>query len=281
MMNVDLHLHTTASDGSFTPTKVVDKAVELGLKTIAITDHDTIGGIEEAQLAAVDKNLEVIPGIELNTDISDVEVHILGYYINTNDLKLTDTLSKLRNSRYNRAQRMVKKLNQLGIDITFKRVCQLAGEGSLGRVHIAQAIIESGYVKEISQAFDRYIGKGSPAYINRYKLTPVEAVKLVKRAGGVPVLAHPALAKRDYLIPELVNAGLQGLEVYHSEHDEDDVQHYAALAEEYELIKTGGSDCHGPNKGRTLIGTVDVPSSVVFKLKESTLDLVSLNSMSS
>ncbi|SDC51053.1 MULTISPECIES: PHP domain-containing protein [unclassified Candidatus Frackibacter] len=281
MMNVDLHLHTTASDGSFTPTKVVDKAVELGLKTIAITDHDTIGGIEEAQLAAVDKNLEVIPGIELNTDISDAEVHILGYYINTNDLKLTDTLSKLRNSRYNRAQRMVKKLNQLGIDITFKRVCQLAGEGSLGRVHIAQAIIESGYVKEISQAFDRYIGKGSPAYINRYKLTPVEAVKLVKRAGGVPVLAHPALAKRDYLIPELVNAGLQGLEVYHSEHDEDDVQHYAALAEEYELIKTGGSDCHGPNKGRTLIGTVDVPSSVVFKLKESTLDLVSLNSMSS
>ncbi|SJZ31149.1 PHP domain-containing protein [Selenihalanaerobacter shriftii] len=266
-MTVDLHLHTTASDGSFTPEEVVNKASELGLQVIAITDHDTINGIEEAKLAALDKDLEIISGIELNTDLPDAEVHILGYYIDYKDIKFKNVLKELRNARYNRIKIMIKRLRNVGILINFNRVCEIAGKGALGRVHLAKAMIESGYVQKVSQAFEEYIGKGCPAYKKRYKLTPIEAIKLIKSVGGIPVLAHPALAKKDSLIPKLVEFGLEGIEVYHSEHDKYNEQYYSALAEEYELIKTGGSDCHGLNKVRTLIGTVEVPKKAIKELQ--------------
>lgn len=272
-MTVDLHLHTTASDGSFAPAKLVKKAVKLNLKTIAITDHDTIDGIEEAKMAAMDKKLEVIPGIELNTEIEGEEVHILGYYINYNDLDFIAELDKLWESRYNRIKKMIKKLQRFGLEVSFKRVCQIAGGGTLGRVHLAKAMIEAGYVSEISRAFDEYIGKNCPAYVERSKLDPFSAVELIKSAGGIPVLAHPDLLGNDYLIPELIKAGLAGLEVYHSEHEKFAVKYYSNLADRHGLIKTGGSDCHG-DKDTILMGTVNVSQVVVDNLKDRTVALV-------
>ncbi|ADL12979.1 PHP domain-containing protein [Acetohalobium arabaticum] len=268
-MTVDLHLHTTASDGSFTPSEVVNKAVQLGLDVIAITDHDTVGGIPEAKAEAFDKDLEVISGIELNTELFDLEIHILGYYIDDNNLALQNELKKLRTARYDRIEKMIKKLGDRGIEIDFDYVCQLAGDNNLSRVHLAQAIVERGYVYQISEAFDEYIGKGCSSYVSRYKLTPRRAIELIKAAGGIPVLAHPALLERDELISEFITDGLVGIEVYHSEHSQSDVRHYKHLAQKYDLVITGGSDCHGAYKDNVLLGSVEVPDKVVRDLKQN------------
>ncbi|MBM7623277.1 PHP domain-containing protein [Sporohalobacter salinus] len=274
-MTVDLHLHTTASDGSFTPSEVVNKAVELGLETISITDHDTVDGIAEAKEEVVGKDLEFIPGVEINTELSEYEVHILGYYIDDNNLSLINELNKLRTARYDRIRDMIKKLDQLGIEIDFNYVCQLAGNNTLSRVHLAQAIVEKGYVTQISEAFDKYIGRGCPGYASRYKLTPTRAIELIRTAGGIPVLAHPALLGGDELIPEFIDAGLAGIEVYHSEHSQSDVEHYKNLAQKYGMVITGGSDCHGEYKDEVLIGSVHVPKKVVINLKHKLRDLSS------
>lgn len=268
-MTVDLHLHTTASDGSFTPSEVVNKAVQLGLEVIAITDHDTVAGIAEAKAEAAGKELDVIPGIELNTELSNSEIHILGYYIDNNNLALMNELNKLRAARYDRIEKMIKKLEDQKIEIDFDYVCQLAADNSLSRVHLAQAIVEHGYVSQISEAFDEYIGKDCPSYVSRYKLTPRKAIELIKAAGGIPVLAHPALLERDELIPEFITDGLVGIEVYHSEHSQSDVRHYKHLAQKYGLVITGGSDCHGVYKDNVLLGSVEVPNRVVMDLKQN------------
>ena len=192
MGKVDLHIHTTASDGKFTPAEIVRKAWESGLSYIAITDHDSIDGVVPAQEAARNYNqLTVIGGVEINTDIPSGELHILGYYIDTGNVELKTKLEGLRNSRIERARKMITKLQALGLDIDYERVRELAGAGSIGRPHIAQAMLEKGYINTFREAFNKYIGRNGPAYVERDKITPVEATQLILRASGLPVMAHP------------------------------------------------------------------------------------------
>ena len=268
-MKVDLHIHTTASDGTSTPQQVVQIAAERKLQAIAITDHDTVGGIEEAKAEGLRSGIEVIPGVEINTDYNHQEIHILGYFIRYNDSQFKERLEILQNARLIRIKKMVDCLPGLGLPIEFKRVLELAGEGSVGRPHIGMAMMEKGYVTTVQEAFQRYLGLGRPAFVPRYALAPAEAVEIIRQAGGIPVWAHPGLAKRDYLLVELVEAGLQGLEVYYPEHAPDIVRHYLALARQYRLVVTGGSDYHGSGTGyRAELGEVTVPYDVVNQLRQ-------------
>lgn len=269
-MPIDLHIHTTASDGSYTPEEVVEHAKELGLTGIAITDHDTMDGVEAAMQRGRELEVEVVPGIELNTDYQDIEVHMLGYYLDYKAPAFQAELVHLREARVNRMREMVQKLNDQGVKISYDRVREIAGEGSIGRPHLAKAIIEAGYAKDWDQVFTRMIGRGSSAYVPRTKLTPPEAVKLILQFGGVPVLAHPGLNGLDGMILELVRAGLLGIEVYHYDHAEPDIKHYKKIAEKYKLLITGGSDCHGPGvKSGARLGQVMLPDELLSRLKDT------------
>jgi hypothetical protein len=261
-MKVDLHLHSTASDGRLSPQELVHLAAELGLSIIAITDHDSVEGIAPALLEAKNfPSITVIPGIELGTDTPQDEVHILGYFINYNGLELAKTLERLRNSRQLRAQKMIAKLASLGIHIEWQRVQELAGGGSIGRPHIAQAMLEQGYVVSSKEAFLKYIGRDGPAYVKRETMTPVQAVRLVVKAGGLPVLAHPAsIAHLEELISQLQRVGLVGIEAYYDGYTPKIVEYLTSLARKYRLIASGGSDFHGIDRNsETPIGGANVP----------------------
>ncbi|HQA06444.1 MAG TPA: PHP domain-containing protein [Syntrophomonadaceae bacterium] len=243
----DLHVHSTASDGLLTPEEVLLRAQEIGLAGIALTDHDTISGIEAAQKYRVDHGLtlEFIPGIEMNTEVDETEVHILGYYIDHHDNRLLNKLEEIREARLERARKMVYRLKSMGLAISFDHVEKLARGDLIGRPHVAQALTEKGYVFSIKEAFEKYIGKGKPAYVPRYKFLPQEAIQLIKNAGGVPVLAHPGLLRNRELIQEAINLGVAGLEVYYPDHTLEQVAEYLHLCQHYHLLVTGGSDFHG------------------------------------
>ncbi len=196
MNQVDLHIHTTASDGALTPTQIVTRAARLALKVVAISDHDSTDGVAEALAAGQRHGLEVIPGVEINTDVPGGEVHVLGYFVDYADATLQAALARLRDGRIGRAQRMAEKLTALGAAVDFHRILQIAGEAAVGRPHVAQALVEAGHVATISEAFDRFIGRHSPAYADRMKFTPAEACTLIRQAAGVPVLAHPVRLDR-------------------------------------------------------------------------------------
>jgi predicted metal-dependent phosphoesterase TrpH len=259
---VDLHIHTTASDGRLTPEEVVQRSAELGLIYIAITDHDTVSGIERAMRAcAAFPALTVIPGLEINTDTQTGEVHILGYCIDYNNKELKSSLSRLRRSRETRARKIVANLSELGIDISWDRVMELAGGGSVGRPHIAQAMFEGGYIPSLQEAFIKYIGRHGPAYAERERLSPREAVKLVIMAGGLPALSHPEdIEELDVVLAELKDEGLIGSETYYNGYHRKTIDRLAKMAEKYGLIPTGGSDFHGLGSSHeTPLGGVDVP----------------------
>ena len=261
-MKVDLHLHTTASDGRLDPGVLVGVAAKKGLSVIAITDHDSIDGIAPALLAAESfPSLRVIPGLEINTDITNGEVHILGYFIDYRNKELERALETLRNSREARARKMIAKLGELGIDVEWQRVKELAGGGSIGRPHIAQAMFERGYILSFQEAFIKYIGRQGPAYAERERLSPVEAVALVVKAGGLPVLAHPAdIADLEELLIELKQAGLVGLEAYYNGYNRKTINRLVDLAGKHGLLTSGGSDFHGLESANEIpIGGVDVP----------------------
>lgn len=265
---VDLHLHTTASDGSFTPEEVVVKAEQLGFSAIAITDHDTVKGIEVAVQKAKRLDLEVVPGIEINTDYANTEVHVLGYYIDYENSALLNKLKELKESRYTRAKKIVAKLNNLGVEIDFDEVLSLADGAALGRSHIAQLILEKGYVQDWGQVFDKYIGRQAPAYVERERLDVKGAINLIKKANGVPIIAHPGLINNDELLTEFIKWGVQGIEVYHTEHNKQEQEKYLEFANENNLLITGGSDCHGPRrKDGVLLGTIKLPYQKLKKLK--------------
>ncbi|MBI2829805.1 MAG: PHP domain-containing protein [Chloroflexi bacterium] len=266
---VDLHLHSTASDGRLSSAEVVRRSAELGLTVIAITDHDSVDGIAPALEAAKDfPQLRVIPGVELNTDVPGGEVHVLGYFIDDTNVKLLIELKESQGSREMRAQKMIAKLGRLGIHIEWERVKELAGEGSIGRPHVAQAILEKGYVTSIRDVFNKYIGQGGPAYVEREKKTPVAAVQLVLEAGGIPVLGHPfTAAEPESMIIVLKEVGLVGMEVYYNDYTPNQTRELLRLAKKYDLIATGGSDYHGlDNTSETMIGGVAVPMESVEKL---------------
>lgn len=267
MGRVDLHIHTTASDGVLSPAEVVGAAVQKGLTAIAITDHDTIEGLDEASEAAAGTGLEVIPGIELSAEHGDQEVHILGYYLDHQDTTLRDKLGLLRRARRERAWKMVDRLAGMGIPISWELVMQIAGDSSaFGRPHIAQALLDSGFVGSMDEAFDRYIGLKGPAYVARYKLSPEEALRIIADAGGVPVLAHPW--RHEALVPRLVAKGLVGLEAYYPKYSTEESRALAQLAERHGLIPTGGSDFHGYGDGAAqLLGQAPLPEDSVESLK--------------
>lgn len=267
---IDLHTHSTASDGIYAPTELLRLASEKGLKVLALTDHDTTDGLNEARTAAQAHAIDFIPGIELNTDIGKGEVHVLGYYIDAQLAPFQTVLEQLRASRVRRGQRMVEKLNEAGIHISWERVRQIA-QGTVGRPHIAEALIEAGYVKSVAEAFDTYIGSGKVAYVPRYKLSPVDAVRLIVSANGLPVVAHPykipGLAELRNWLPRLVEAGLVGLETYYGPYTPQEEQEVKAVADEFGLIPTGGTDYHGPNIHPTPLGGRFVPETAVERLK--------------
>ena len=262
MARVDLHIHSTASDGRLSPAEVVHKSAELGLTIIAIADHDSVDGIAPA-LAAANASpwLKVIPCVEISTDVPQGEVHVLGYFIDYTDQKLRATLERFRNSRQERAQGMVAKLRSLGVHIDWQRVQEIAGSSSMGRPHIAQAMLEKGYIASIKEAFTKYISRNGPAYVEREKMTPAEAVELILQAKGLPVLAHPfTINDPETMVVELKAAGLIGVEAYYDSYTGDEINRLVALAERHNLIATGGSDYHGLDTAtETMIGGVDVP----------------------
>ncbi len=244
---VDLHLHTLASDGRLSPTELVGLAARQGLKTVAVTDHDTTDGLAEAFEAAKGfPGLRIIPGIELSADIPGSEVHVLGYFINPDDTELQAELLRFRAGRVDRAKTMVEKLAQLGVRVEWERVQSFAGDGAVGRPHIAMAMVEAGYCQEPKDAFPEYLGRNGLAYVERVKLTPAEAVGMIQRAGGAAVLAHPAyMNDMEAGIANLSGIGLAGMEVHYAKYRDDTIRQLARLARQYELIPCGGSDYHG------------------------------------
>jgi len=270
MGKADLHIHTTASDGLLSPEEVVKWARAKRLAAAAITDHDTVGGIDAAVDAAKGYELEIIPGIEFSTVYEEEEIHILGYYIEHREQWFRDMLEKLHNSRYERAQKIIGKLNGLGIDITLDEVMAVAEDGILGRPHIARAMINKGYISNIKDAFKLYIGKGCPAYVERYKLSSVEAINIIRKVGGVSVLAHPGLIRNKNLIKEIVELSIDGIEVYHSKHDEAITRDALRIANARNLLITGGSDCHGIKvNNEPILGNFTVDYKYVELLKEA------------
>lgn len=269
MIKADLHVHTTASDGKLSPAAMIEQAAALGLEAIAITDHDSIEGIAAAlESASRFPKLIFIPGVEINTDVADGEVHILGYFIDHKNKKLKHTLEELRNSRYERGRKIVAKLTEMGVNLDWKRVEELADGGSVGRPHIAQAMIDQGLVSSFQEAFGTYIGRNCPAYVQRKKLTPVEAVALVLEGTGLPVLAHPAdIQPLESFILELKNAGIIGMEVYYNNYTPQTTDYLQTLADKYDLIACGGSDHHGFDGGAGAdIGSVALPGESIEKL---------------
>ena len=261
-MFTDLHVHTTASDGKYSPAEIVALAAAKGLRYLGITDHDSTAGLSEAiSTAHHHPSLTLFPGVEVSTDIPHGEVHVLGYFVDYANEAFQKALARLRNSRIDRAKRMITKLAHLGVHLPWERVRQVAGEGSVGRPHIAQVMVEYGYVASIEEAFTHYIGRNGPAYAEREKLTPVEAVKFIVGVEGLPVLAHPAdIENLEGLLVDLKRGGLVGMEAYYDGYFAEIKEWLASMAQEHGLIACGGSDFHGlPTRVETPIGEVEVP----------------------
>ena len=269
MSQVDLHIHSTASDGKLSPADIVRKSAEKGLMVIALTDHDSVDGITSALAAAeAFPQLRVIPGVELSTDVPAGEIHVLGYFVDYTDRAFMATLEGMRRSRRERACGMVARLGRLGVHIEWQRVREIAGSGSIGRPHIAQAMLEKGYIASIKEAFTKYISRDGPAYVEREKMTPQEAVELLIQTNGLPVLAHPlTINDPEAMAAELKAAGLVGIEAYYYGYTAGEVSRLVSLANRYNLIATGGSDYHGPNSStEATLGGADVPMASAERL---------------
>lgn len=269
MPKADLHIHSTASDGRYSPAEIIRKAAEVGLTVIAISDHDTVDGIPDALSAAREfPQLRVVPAVEISTDIPNGEAHVLGYFIDYTNQNFKASLEQMRNSRLERAHKMVEKLRVMGFGIEWRRVREIAGNSTLGRPHIARALLEKGYIESFKEAFSKYIGHGGPAYVEREKLTPAEAVQLVLKANGLPVLAHPlTVPDPESTVRELKAFGMVGIEVYYADYPFEKVSSLLDLANKYNLIPTGGSDYHGIDDiTETMIGDINVPICFVEEL---------------
>ena len=262
---VDLHSHSTASDGTFAPAAVARLAKDAGLAGFALTDHDTIAGLAEAAAECANLGLAFLSGIEISAvpPIENGTLHILGYGIDPTNAVLTEMARQLIEARDNRNPQIIKRLRELGIDITMEEALAQAQGGVLGRPHIAALLVKKGVVKSIKQAFDEYLGQGGKAYYDKERLSPRDAVTRIRQAAGLPVLAHPIQlrttndAQLETVLKDLVDLGLAGIEVIHSDHAASDIEKYAALATRYNLLKTGGSDFHGTNKKDINIGTAN------------------------
>lgn len=258
--NIDLHVHSTASDGTLTPTELVAAVKEAGLCAFALTDHDTVDGIAEARAAAKAASIELIPGVELSCDYKGKEVHMVGLYLDETNARLCEHLARFRDNRDNRNQKMYQKLNEEGFAISETALREMFPDAVLTRAHVARFLLEHGYIKSIAEAFEKYIGDGCRCHVPREKITPQEGIKLIHHANGKAVLAHPVLyhmsdERLRELISDCVSCGLDGIEALYSTYQPGDEQYIKRLAKEYGLAISGGSDFHGSNKPHIHLGT--------------------------
>lgn len=267
-MSIDLHIHSTASDGSQTPEEIIGTAVSKGLTAVSITDHDTVSG-QDAAIATAAGRITYFPAVEISTNIGHSEVHVIGYLIDLGNEPLLQTLDHIRQERVRRIHTMVELLQSLGLQVTFEDVMETwhgercggqPEEAALGRPHVANTLVRLGIVPDPVAAFDMYLRRGRPAYVDRYRLEPVEAIRLIRAAGGLPVLSHPALIKQDGVIPQLVLQGIGGLEAYHTAHTPADTKRYLRMAQKLNVLVTGGTDSHGPTGSYPVeVGALDIP----------------------
>jgi 3',5'-nucleoside bisphosphate phosphatase len=268
MKIADLHLHTNFSDGTFTPEELVLQAQNVGLSCIALTDHDSVEGCPRAAAAAAAVNMEFIPGTELTAEHDEIELHVLGYFLDIHNEKLLSEISRFQAGRQQRIHQMVARINELGVPLQVESVFALANCQSPGRPHVARAMIKAGLVRNLDEAFDRFLKKGRPAWVPKSKISALDAIELVHQAGGLAVMAHPGLNRTDEIIPALVEFGMDGIECFHTKHSTTMSERYLEIADKYNLLITGGSDCHGFSKNKPLIGTVKLPYSHIEKMKE-------------
>jgi predicted metal-dependent phosphoesterase TrpH len=267
MRVADLHLHTRFSDGTYTPEELVAQALRQDLAAMALTDHDTVEGCGPTAQACAAAGIEFIPGTELTAEQDGHELHILGYLMDTQNLKFLTETQRFQSVRQNRIREMVSLLNQLQVPLTAEAVFALANCRAPGRPHVARALVQAGLCGSLDEAFERFLKKSRPAWVPKFKICAIDAIELIHQAGGVAVMAHPGLNRADEVIPGLAEAGLDGLECFHTKHSSATAAHYLQMAERLQLLVTGGSDCHGLSKGKPLIGSVRLPYLHVEKLK--------------
>lgn len=272
---IDLHTHSTASDGSFPPAEVVRQAQAGGLTAMALTDHDTVDGLPEAVAAGERLGVEVIPGVEISAQFPGGTMHILGLFVDYRNGLLDQRLAVLKQARIDRNPQIIAKLNALGIPITMEQVNKISGGGQVGRPHIARALMEMGAIRNLQEAFDKYLGWHKPAYVSKFRFSPDQALAMIREAKGVPVLAHPftlglgsAYALKNLLM-ELKGLGLAGLEAFYSEHTREQIALYLKLAQELDLLITGGSDYHGLNKPEISLGSMPCQDRLTYPLVEA------------
>ena len=268
MKYADLHVHTFYSDSTFSPEEVVACAKDNGLSAIAICDHDCIDGIEPCQEIGAKLDVEIIPSVELTVEKTDAEIHLLGYFIDWKRDWFQKKLKEIQGLRIERMHKIIGRLSKFGVSVDEEEVLRVAGKGSVGRLHLAQVMLKERKIKKLKEAFDKYIGFTKPCYVPNIRFSPQEAIGMLLKAGGVPVLAHPYVMGKDEYIQEFIEYGLRGIEVYHTDHRPDMVRHYEEMAKTHHLLVTGGSDCHGLGKGRVLMGGVKVPYELVERLRE-------------
>jgi len=274
-MFADLHLHTNFSDGTYTPEELASQAARQQLAAIALTDHDTVEGCERAANACKALEIEFISGAELTAEHNENEIHILGYFLDTQNQTLLSEISKFQAVRQKRIYEMVARLNELNVPLRSEDVFALANCRSPGRPHVARALVKAGLCGSLDEAFERFLKKHRPAWVPKAKISALVAIELIHQANGLAVMAHPGLNRSDEVIPELVESGLDGIECFHTKHSTAISEHYLEIADKFNLLVTGGSDCHGMSKGKPLIGTVKVPYQHVQKLKSRAAEIKS------
>lgn len=265
-MFADLHLHTIFSDGTYTPEELVFQASKHGFSALALTDHDTIEGCPRAAAACGAANIEFVAGTELTAEQDGDELHILGYFLNVENPRLLAETAKFQGVRQNRIREIVARLNEVQVPITTDAVFALANCRSPGRPHVARALVKAGLCGSLDEAFERFLKKNRPAWVPKFKMSAADAIDLIHHAGGVAIMAHPGLTHCDEVIPSMVAAGLDGIECFHTKHSTAIAEHYLEIADRFNLLVTGGSDCHGMSKGKPLIGTIKLPYQHVEKL---------------
>jgi len=268
-MFADLHLHTLFSDGTYTPEELTGQGARFGLSAMALTDHDTVEGCARMAAACRTAGIQFIPGTELTAEYGGNELHLLGYFIDTENQKLLEEIAKFQVVRQQRIHEMVARINELNIPLKADDVFALANCRSPGRPHVARALVKAGLCHSLDEAFERFLKKNRPAWVPKKKMSAMEGIDLIHQAGGLAVMAHPGLNRTDEVIPDLVTAGLDGIECFHTKHSPSVSSHYLEIADRFGLLITGGSDCHGMSKGRPLIGTVKLPYEHVEKLMEA------------
>ena len=269
MKFADLHLHTSFSDGTFAPEELAARGRQLGFAALALTDHDTGEGCARMQTACSAANIDFIPGTELTAEYEDIEVHLLGYLVDTQNQKLLTEIARFQAVRQDRIRKMAALLNGLNVPLEADAVFTLANCKSPGRPHVARALVKAGLVKNLDEAFERFLKKNRPAWVPKARMSALEGIELIHQAGGVAVMAHPGLNRTDEIIPKLVEAGMDGIECFHTKHSTVMSERYLEMADQFHLLVTGGSDCHGFSKNKPLIGTVKLPYEHVERLKEA------------